>query len=383
MDSSIFCFATDLADEGIEDVLDNVQHRGGLDGVTVAAAYHEGRDVFPHNPVRRVRFLESGAVFFPPGPALRAARLQPPVSEAARVLPEIVSAAGERELSVRAWTVFLHNGALAAAHPDCAPENAFGDRYVTELCPANPAAREYARALAADIAALGVAGICSEALHYLSLEHGYAHERYFVPLGPRTRYLLGLCFCEHCLAAARAAGVDGEAARRDARDAIERAFAGDDPGGEPERDDYASVREQVVTSLVADVAEAAGDTPLEFIELSGAVKGYADGRPTGPPAPSIAWQLGVDVEAVAGACAGIEAMGYAAAPERIRGDLDVYGDAAVSVIYRPSTPDCDSEEAVRVKVDLARDRGMTRVDFYHYGLMRLDALDWIRAALVP
>jgi hypothetical protein len=381
MDSSIFCFATDLGDEGIEAVLDNVQHRGGLDGLTVAAAYHEGRDVFPHNPVRRVRFLESGAVFFPPGPALRAARLQPPVSEAARVLPEVVAAAGERGLAVRAWTVFLHNGALAAAHPECAPENAFGDRYVTELCPANPAAREYARALAADIAALGVAGISSEALHYLSLEHGYAHERYFVPLGARVKHLLGLCFCAHCLAAARAAGVDGEAARRNARDSIERAFAGDDPGGEPERDDYARVREQVVTSLVAEVAEAAGETPLEFVELSGAVKGYADGRPTGDPAPTIAWQLGVDVEAVAAACDGIQAMGYAADPEWVARDLDEYGDAAVSVIFRPSTPDCDSAADLRTKVDLARARDLRRVDFYHYGLMRLDALDWIREAL--
>ena len=104
------------------------------------------------------------------------------MSEAAHVLPEAIAAADRRGLAVRAWTVFLHNGALAAAHPECAPENAFGDRYVTELCPANPDARAYARALAADIAALGVAGICSEALHYLGLEHGYAHERYFVPL---------------------------------------------------------------------------------------------------------------------------------------------------------------------------------------------------------
>jgi hypothetical protein len=383
MDSSIFCFATDLADEGIETVLDNIERRGGLGGVTVAAAYHEGRDVFPHNPVRKVRFLESGAVFFPPGPALRAARLQPPVSEAAHVLPEVVAAADRRGLAVRAWTVFLHNGALAAAHPECAPENAFGDRYVTELCPANPDARAYARALAAEIAALGVAGICSEALHYLGLEHGYAHERYFVPLGPRTRYLLGLCFCEHCLAAARAAGVDGETVRRVAREAIEHAFAGDDPGGEPERDEYARVREQVVASLVAEVAEAAGETPFEFIELSGAVKGYDDGRPTGAPSPSIAWQLGVDVDAVARACDGIEAIGYAADPERVRGDLEAYGDAAVSVILRPSTPDCDSVENLRTKVDLARERGLRRVDFYHYGLMRLDALDWIRGALTP
>jgi hypothetical protein len=381
MDTSIFAFATDLADEGIETVLDNVEHRGGLGGVTVAAAYHEGRDVFPHNPVRRVRFLESGAVFFPPGPALRAVRMQPPVSEAADVLPEAIAAAGRRGLAVRAWTVFLHNGALAAAHPECAPENAFGDRYITELCPAHPDARAYARALAADIAALGVAGISSEALHYLGVEHGYAHERYFVPLGARVRYLLGLCFCEHCLAAARAAGVDGDSARRSAREAIELAFAGDDPGGEPERDEYARVREQVVTSLVAEVADAAGETPFEFIELSGAVKGYADGRPTGDPSPTLAWQLGVDVEAVAAASDGLQAMGYAADPAWIARDLDTYGRAAVSVIFRPSIPDSESAEQLRAKVDLARDRGLGRVDFYHYGLMRLDALDWIHAAL--
>jgi hydrogenase/urease accessory protein HupE len=381
MDSSIFCFATDLADEGVETVLDNVEQRGALGGVTVAATYHEGRDVFPHNPVRRVRFLESGAVFFPPGPALRATRLQPPVSEAAHVLPEAIAAAGRRGLTVRAWTVFLHNGALAAAHPECTPENAFGDRYITELCPANPDARAYARALAADIAALGVAGISSEALHYLGVEHGYAHERYFVPLSAQVRHLLGLCFCEHCLAAARAAGVDAEAVRRSAREAIERAFAGEDPGGEPERNEYARVREHVVTSLVAEVADAAGETPFEFIELSGAVKGYADGRPAGDASPTIAWQLGVDVAAVAAACDGVEAMGYAADPAWVERDLDTYGRDAVSVIFRPSTPDCDSAAALRAKVGLARDRALRRVDFYHYGLMRLDALDWIREAL--
>jgi hypothetical protein len=377
VDTSIFCFATDLADEGVATVLDNVRERGGLDGVTVAAAYHEGRDVFPHNPVRKVRFLEGGAVFFEPGPALREVRLQPPVSEVARVLPEVVASG----LPVRAWTVFLHNGALAEAHPDCAPENAFGDRYVTDLCPAHPDVRTYARALAADVARLGVATICSESLHYHTLEHGYAHERYFVPLGPRVRYLLGLCFCEHCLAAARVQGVDGEAARARARGEIERAFEGEPRDGEPERDEYAQVREHVVTSLVAEVAEAASGTPFEFLELSGAVKGYADGRPTGPPSPSIAWQLGVDVEAVARACSGIEAIGYAADPERIRGDLDAYGDAAVSVIYRPTAPDCDSPDNLRAKVELARERRLRRVDFYHYGFMRLDALDWIRAAL--
>src|SRR5919202_6025934 len=114
LESSIFCFATDLADEGVETVLDNVQHRGGLGGVTVAAAYHEGRDLFPHNPRHKVRFLEGGAVFFEPR-ALRDVRLRPPVSEVAPVLPELLAAAARRGLAVRAWTVFLHNGALAEA----------------------------------------------------------------------------------------------------------------------------------------------------------------------------------------------------------------------------------------------------------------------------
>lgn len=389
MDSSIYCFATDLADEGVEAVLDNVQHRGGLGGVTFAAAYHDGRDIFPHNPLHKVRFLESGAVFFEPQ-ALRQTRLQPPVSEVAQVTPELLAVADRRGLAVRAWTVFLHNGALSAAHPDCAPENAFGDRYLTDLCPAHPDVRAFAVALAADVAGLGVATICSESLHYHPLEHGYAHERYFVPLGPQVRYLLGLCFCAHCLDAARRSGVDGDAVRRAAREEIERVFAGgvEPPVDELERDEldgYLSVRQDVVSSLVAEVAAAAsaGGADFEFIELSGAVKGYATGRPTGEPAPSIAWQLGVNVAEVARLCDGLSAMGYAADLERVRGDLDAYGDTAVSVIFRPTPPDCESPDDLRAKVELARERGLRRADFYHYGFMRLDALDWIRAALTP
>jgi hypothetical protein len=46
VDTSTLLVATDLADEGIETVLDNAQERGGLGGITVAAAYHEGRDLF-------------------------------------------------------------------------------------------------------------------------------------------------------------------------------------------------------------------------------------------------------------------------------------------------------------------------------------------------
>jgi hypothetical protein len=77
----------------------------------------------------------------------------------------------------------------------------------------------------------------------------------------------------------------------------------------------------------------------------------------------------------------VEVIGYAADAERLRLDLAGYGDHAVSVILRPAPPDSDSDDNLRDKVRIARERRLARVDFYHYGLMRLDALDRIRAAV--
>jgi hypothetical protein len=389
--TSIFAFVTDVRDEGPGTVLDNVQHRAGLDGLTVAAAYHEARDIFPHNPVRKVRFLESGAIFFEPDPARwRGIRLQPPVSSAADAIPGLVAETSRRGLQLHGWTVFLHNGALAEGFPDCAPQNAFGDPYLTELCPANPDVRAYARALASDVARLGVATIVAESLHYHPLEHGYSHERYFVPLGPRGRYLLGLCFCPHCLESADAAGVDGKELRRAVRDELDGIFAGSEERPfriEGELAGYARVRQEVVTSLAGEVAEAAsaGGADVAFMDLSGATKGYATGQPAGEPAPEIAWQLGVDLTAVSSVCGGVEAIGYARDPDRLRIDLEAYrrtiGSAGLGVVLRPTLPDCEAPGNLRKKVRLARELGLDRVSFYHYGLMRLDALDWIREAV--
>jgi hypothetical protein len=403
--TSIFAFATDLHDEGLATVLDNVERRAGLGGITVAAAYHDGRDVFPHSPVRKVRFLENGALFFRPDPGrYRGLRIQPKVSELAReadVIAELCAESGRRSLEVHAWTVFLHNDALGVRYPDCAPRNAFGDPYVTDLCPANPDARAYVRALSADVARLGVTSILSESLHYHPLEHGYAHERYFIDLGPLSRYLLGLCFCEHCLAAADREGVDGDVVRSFVREELERVFARagtEEPREDVSREEVASLaggelgryldaRATTVASLAGEAAAAAreGGAAFTFMDLSGAVKGYATGRPTGDAAPSIAWKLGVDPAAVAGACGSLAAIGYAADPERLRFDLGAYaaaaGGAELSVALRPMAPDCDSAENLAAKLRVVRELGLARVHLYHYGFMRLETLDLVQAAL--
>ena len=406
MKTSMLAFATDLRDEGVTTVLDNIQDRAGADALTMAVAYHDARDIFPHNPVRKVRYLEGGAVFFPPDVArYEGMRLQPRVSELARSgdpLGELCEAAGDRRMGVNAWAVFLHNDRLGFAHPECATQNAFGDRYLTDLCPSNPDVRMYARTLASDIARYEVSTILSESLHFHGLGHGYHHERYFDDLGTVGTYLLGLCFCDHCLEAARRKGVDAEMVHRLVRDELERRFVDGGDSEDPHRltrEDlepfggeqiigYLDVRTETVTSLVDEVATAAsgGGVGFAFLDLCGAEKGFATGHPEGEAAPALGWQMGIDAAALAGVCDTIAATGYAADLSRLNFDLDAYqalipNTSQLGLVFRPMPPDCRSADNLAAKVALARERGLGRLDFYHYGFCRLDSLDWIHQAL--
>ena len=49
LETSAFCFASDLADEGVDTMLANIQERAGLGGITPAFSYHAARDVFPQD----------------------------------------------------------------------------------------------------------------------------------------------------------------------------------------------------------------------------------------------------------------------------------------------------------------------------------------------
>lgn len=400
----MFAFASDLADEGVDTVLANVQERAGLDAITPAFVYHAARDVFPHNPMRKVHLMDRGEFHFPPDHALyEGLRIQPRVNPAARehdVLAETCRVADKRGMRVNAWTVFLHLD-RPGEYPDCNTRNAFGDLYPADLCPASPDVRAYTRALASDVSRYDVASILAESLHYHGLEHGYHHERYFIHLDDRARFLLGLCFCEHCLAFAGRVGVDGAAVQRAVREELEGVFAAERDSqqqGELMRDDlvgvaggelvaYLDARAETISTLAAEAAEICGERGRRFVflELSGAVKGYATGQPVGVPAAEISWRLGVDLVRLGRACHEVEVAGYAAAPCRLRLDLETYrqqlGDCPIAVALRPSPPDCDSSENLAEKVRLAHELGVARLEFYHYGFVSLDALDWIRAAV--
>jgi len=138
MKASTFLFTTDLVDEGFDTVLDRLQS-AHLDGLSIACNYHHSRDVFPHNPVHRVRYMQGGVFFRPESAKYKKLRLQPDVPMWVQnddPLQKACQAADRRGLVVRAWTNNTHSSIQASAHPDCAIQNAFGDRYINSLCPA-------------------------------------------------------------------------------------------------------------------------------------------------------------------------------------------------------------------------------------------------------
>jgi hypothetical protein len=405
MRTSLLTFATDLVDEGLEAVFDNVQHRGGAGGVTLAAAYHDARDVFPHNPRRVVYFQEPGAVFFQPRRDLfRGLKLQPTVSEliAGRdLVADLVAVARRRDMDANAWVVLLHVDRGREVEP-YVQRNVFGDPYLTQLCPANAHVRAYARAVIADVASRGVDSILMESFHHFPFAHGYHHERAFLEITPLTSFLLSLCFCEACTRVAAKRGVDTTSLRDAIRFAIRRGLSSDDADLAPIDDStrvrdlfggelggFLDARTAVVTSLVADLVdtarEASPETAVVPVDEGGAIKGYVAGQPTGAPAPSIAWRLGVDLQQVADAAGALEVMAYASTAERVMIDLEAYAGAIpasskLGVILRPLLPDCDGAANLRSKVSSVSAL-VDRLDFYHYGLAPLEALDWVKVAL--
>ncbi|MGW1172728.1 hypothetical protein ACWD4P_03280 [Kitasatospora sp. NPDC002543] len=386
MESSVLAFATDLLDEGADTFFGNLTERAGVGGVTLASVYHEARDVFPHNPRRVVRYLEPGAAYFRPDPVRWLGRRLAPVPSTAigerDPFAEAAEQARRRGLKLHAWTVFCHNDRLGFAHPDCAPANAFGDRHLTELCPANPEVREYALTLVAELARYGVDAIRAESLHFHGLRHGYHHERYFEELGPTAEALLGVCFCPHCRAAATRAGVPAEEVAEAVRAELRHRLADESAAAEPADLSaladgafaaYVDASAATVTSLAAELTEQARRHGMRLSFMDGG-------------GPGSGWLAGIDLPALAQVTDQVETLGYARTPEAVREKIAAFAlhgvrPQSMAVILRPMSSDCDGPENLAAKITTLRELGVPEVEFYHYGLMRLSSLDRIGAAL--
>jgi hypothetical protein len=399
MESSSYAFAEDMRGEGPVPVLDRILGYG-CDGVTVAAAYHRARDVTPHGPAR-VTLRRDGVHFPPPAHLFGGLRLVPPqqLDAGDGLFATLRDLTRQRGARLHGWTVFLHNTTLGLAHPDVTQQNCFGDRAApADLCPSHPDVRAYSGALARSVARQGVDTVVAESLHFGYFRHGYHHDRCFADLGPVEDFLLGLCFCAHCRARAEAAGADAGAARAAAERIVSRVLDGDAPlpgglspgnlrecaGDAVAR--YAAARLETVTTLAATVAQAvaAEGARLVFLDVTGALKGYADGRPEGSLACADAWQIGVDPAAIGAVVPGYAMLGYARDPARlaaeVAGYLELLGPACeLRVTLRPGAPDTPSAAGLTDKLHAAA--AAAAVDFYNYGMYPFPVLDRIREAL--
>jgi hypothetical protein len=274
-------------------------------------------------------------------------------------------------------------------HPDAVVRNAFGDPYYYNLCPSAPKARAYAVGLAKDVTeSYPVRGISLEAPGFAPYAHGYHHEFALVKSNPWLENMLGLCFCQHCLAGAGKAGIDTQRLKAEVAADVEayldsdidyppdmaEAFWRADLAAHGDLRGYLDFRQAVVTSLVAEIRAAVRKDAEVAVIPSVA-------RPTAG-----AWYEGGDLGALAEAAGIIEACFYEPSAMRVKADLfdirrRLKGKGKLRGILRPSHPDLATKGEFLEAVAALRAGGVDELAFYNWGHLRRTNLAWIGKAM--
>ncbi|MGO8075477.1 hypothetical protein AB9F35_26920 [Rhizobium leguminosarum] len=389
MHLSMWTYAWDVQDQGLDAFAAELRGRAGLTTVSLATSYHAGRFLQPRSQ-QKAYFPEDGTVYFRPDESLWQDKLIRPlmagnVTERGDMLEALVKGRKTTGLKVSCWTVCLHNTRLGMLHPDHVTRNAFGNPNYYNLCPSSPAARDYAVTLVRDITTNYRPDMVElESPNFMGFAHEYHHEKDGVGLNAEDDFLLSLCFCDHCTARAEKAGVPVEGARRSVARFIaelcERAVperqipdfpaAGIDAFRDhPELHAYLTWRSEPVTSLIGEIKAAADPaTRIVLIDLK-------DG-----------WLGGVDLAAIGKLCDGVILCCYDMEPDAV-GDVIRTGRAAIGpgkflgVGLRVFYPEVSGPAVLAARAKAAVDAGADGVNFYNYGLIPAKRLDWVKAAV--
>jgi hypothetical protein len=248
----------------------------GLDGVTLAAAYHAVRAVTPFHPRHRIVTREA-AVYYRPGEARwQGSALAPVPAEPPGSFERAAARLRGRGLRVGAWAILTH-GCRPGDSPAACVKNAYGDRYPWALCAASAAVRDYVTALAAEVAALDDADeIELEACGWYGIDHGGAHDKTGgAAADPAARWLLSLCFCPACADGYARAGADPGELRAAACSALDAAH-GWGPAGTD-----ALLHTGVLTEGMAAAADRArADAAAQLLrEVIAVVRAAGPGKP--------------------------------------------------------------------------------------------------------
>ena len=385
---AIYTYAWDLAEEGVSKAVGQFEALG-LDTVTIAGSYHAGKFLRPHGRAGKVYFPEDGTVYFKANPA-RYGAIKPVANSLLSTQDVLRELTSQSAMKTNVWLVLLHNTLLGSAHPDSAVSNAFGDRYIYNLCPSAPDARAYAIGLAQDVTeTYPVGGLSMETPGFLPYAHGFHHE---FALNRPNRWLdsqLGLCFCPHCLKGAKAAGINAARLKTQVAEDVSAYLASDldypadmaeafwaaDTRTDGDLKAYLDWRFTVVTSLVRDIRGAVRkDVDVAVIP--------SVARPT-----SGAWYEGSDLAALADATGIIEACFYEPGAQRVKADLfdirrRLRGKGHLRGIVRPAFPDLDTKGEFLAAMQALGAGGVSEVAFYNWGHLRSANIGWIADGLL-
>lgn len=384
---SMYSYSWDIEEEGVSNFLKKMEGIG-INSITLASSYHAGKFFRPKSKTNKIYFPEDGTVYFKHDEK-KYGKIKP-ISHSRYGNGEILSHLTQnKNFSIQAWLVLLHNSQLGLIHRDATVQNAFGDPYIYALCPSAPDARAYAIGLASDISEnYQISGISVESIGFPPFEHGYHHEMSFVKPNLWLSQYLGLCFCKFCITGAEKASIDVKPLKSRVIDRINSYLESDldysadmaqafwiaDIQSDSDLAKFLEFRKEVVTSLAQEI-RASVRAEIEFSVIPSVA------RPTAG-----AWYEGTDLEMLAKTTGVIEACFYEPSIERIAADLlDIKGRmqnvGKLKGILRPAHPDLTSESAVNEAVSILWQGGVNDIAFYNYGHFRTQSLDWIKTAL--
>ncbi|MBX0297505.1 hypothetical protein [Haloarcula nitratireducens] len=378
MEFATWIYPWDILEEGPEAVETRLQALG-IGELNLATNYHTVQAFTPHNPERRTIFARASS-YFDPGQEYGA--LEPVPYEG--MDGDWVAEIAERltELDLTSWTVGCHNSRLGLNNRQYTLESAYGDDLVFGLCPSQPAVRTYLATLVEDIASReGIGRVELETFDYFyGTGFGWHHQKIHARLGTLGEFLFGLCFCPHCQSNASAAGVDVDQVRETVVETLDGIIDGTVPHDcSPEEwldshaavSAYVDVREQTLTSLYAELATAAGETPLGYY--------------VGVPDPGREWMVGADLDELSRYVDYYCLPAYESTGEEVMEQYgivdDIAGDVPIHVGLLPGHPAVSDEATVVDMLQRLSDEDVPRVSFYNYGLLPESSLEWVGNAI--
>lgn len=393
--SNAFTLAYTFFKEPADKVVSDLKSYG-FSGINLALNYHSSRDLLLRQGPE-LAYLSDGFHYYKvDNKAYAASALKPDLKDqlpSNQILESVLKAAHENSFEVNAWAVYMHNSALGMAHPDSVVTNALGNKFYSELCPANPAVAEYALGMTQDLAGRGINGIRAESLHFHGARHGEHHERFFIELSPITEFLFALCFCRYCKENYDPQNLSADQLMAKVSTLLLRVFEDKDPWLDKKLDksllaeivgepilQYLASREEAVANLYKQISEVTSKAKISF--------NFVDQAPlidtNSENAIVNSWQVGIDNAKISQIIDRYEPLIYRRESTQVAKLAENYLNNVapnITAILRPTYPDSTSASNLSQKIDSLVRLGVNEIDFYLLDTMRKSDLENLKQIL--